>query len=364
MGVLVCPRVSAQVTSTGKVLTDFGNGATMDAQAVVVQRDGKIIAVGSANGCALARYNVNGSLDPTFGGSGKVVTQVAGKAVSCAAAALQSDGRIVAAGFGRTPVREPPSPYAFLVFRYLTNGALDASFGNGGIVVTDFDGDPAAGRDVAGSVAIQSDGRILAAGTGMARYNADGSLDPTFGTGGKVTTEFAGPRSNAGASAVALQSDGRIVAAGFALNAVGASGGPSDFALIRYNADGALDTTFGNGGKVQTEFSSDATDSATGVAIQGDGRIVAVGSTEPQNNPPTFVDFAIARYRTDGSLDPSFGSGGRVATDFVNSIDYASTVTIQSDGRILAAGSSEAGNVPSIFALARYGVGGALDPTF
>src|SRR6266536_6144139 len=167
-------------------------------------------------------------------------------------------------------------------------GALDPTFGIGGEVTTDF-----GGSDSAQAVAIQSDGKILAAGLSgagdfaLARYNADGSLDPSFGSGGKVTTDFGGFDLALG---VALQSDGKIVAAG--------QGGSSfDFALARYNADGSLDTSFGSGGKVTTDFG--VFDAATAVAIQRDGKIVATGSTFSSG----FQQFALARYNADGSLD-------------------------------------------------------------
>jgi uncharacterized delta-60 repeat protein len=196
---------------------------------------------------------------------------------------------------------------------------------------------------ITAAVAIQSDGKIVAAGGSynfasnggtndgfeLARYNTDGSLDISFGTGGKVVTPFGG---YAVASAVAIQSDGKIVAAGRSL-----IGNVSNFALARYNTNGSLDTTFGMGGKVVTLIGGSSFASA--VAIQSNGKIVAAGNTRP-NLGFSFLYFALARYNTNGSLDTSFGSGGIVETPIGNSSAAANAVAIQPDGRIVAAGGS------------------------
>ncbi|MFG2985674.1 calcium-binding protein [Streptomyces sp. NPDC048258] len=229
-------------------------------------------------------------------------------------------------------------------------GDLDPTFGTGGTVTTDFEG----GNDVARGVAVQADGKIVAAGAGgagdftLARYNTDGSLDTTFDTDGKVTTDFAG--GNDRANGVVVQADGKIVAAG---------GAGFDFGLARYNTDGSLDTTFGTGGKVITGFF--AGDEAFGVALQADGKIVAAGGTDTGSS--TNTDFALARYNTDGSLDTTFDTDGKVTTDFALGFDQAHGVKVQADGKIVAAGEGEsAGNVD--FALARYNTNGSLDTTF
>jgi uncharacterized delta-60 repeat protein len=326
----------------GKVTTDIDSRSDT-ALAVALQADGKIVAAGGAftvSGTvdfALARYNPDGSLDPTFGVGGTVTTDVAvGLDDVALAVAIQADGKIVAAGDAVTLL----TPADFAVARYLPNGSLDPTFGAGGTVTTDFgDGND----DAAFAVALQQDGKIVAAGYSqsgnydfaLARYNADGSLDATFNDDGKVTTDFAGAFDQA--EAVAIQSDGRIVAAGQAF----APG--SDFALARYNSNGSLDPTFDGDGKVTTDFASDA-DQATEVAIDGVGKIVASGRARVSGA----FDFALARYKADGSLDPLWGGDGKVTTDF-GSNDQANAVAIQANGRIVAAGFSS-----EDFALARY----------
>jgi uncharacterized delta-60 repeat protein len=291
-------------------------------------------------------------LDPSFGavGGGRVLSNLNGTSDIAWAAALQTDGKIVAVGSTNFGVD-------FAVVRYNTDGSLDSSFGSGGVVVTDFSG----GGDSASAVAIQTDGKIVVAGVatgassdfGLARYDTDGSLDPTFGSGGKVTTDFAGGLDLA--NAVAIQADGKIVAAGLTQSAT--TGG--DFALARYNSDGTLDTTFGIGGKVTTDFGGPA-DSASAVAIQADGKIVAAGRTYENSN----YDFALVRYNADGSLDPSFGTGGKVTTDFAAGTDFASDLAIQPDGKILAAGWATPAGSFSAFGLVRYNTDGSLDLTF
>jgi uncharacterized delta-60 repeat protein len=247
-------------------------------------------------------------------------------------------------------------------------GALDPTFGAGGKVRTDF------GQiDGIEDLVVQTDGKIVAAGTtrnqttfvdqfALARYANDGSLDPSFGAGGKVTTEL-GSTSSA-AYAVALQGDGKIVAAGLA-----ASGGPTgaDFALARYNADGSLDVSFGVGGKVVTDF--DLTHEwAHGLAIQPDGRLVVAGATRPfgpyQTNPP---DFALARYNPNGSLDTTFDDDGKVSTAFTPGwSEQAYGVALAPDGKIVTAGWATPDGVsgPGAIDVARYNADGSLDASF
>src|SRR5262249_26730856 len=234
--------------------------------------------------------------------------------------------------------------------RYNTNGSLDTSFGTAGEVMT-------AGMDGA-SMALQSDGKIVVLGGGfdLARYNTNGSLDTTFGTGGLVTTG-----RGFDAVAVKVQTDGQIVAAGTARSGISVV----DFALARFTTSGALDTTFGSGGQVLTNFGN-TIDFASGLAIQSDGRIVESGLSELSffSNPD--VDFALARYTTSGSLDTGFGTGGQLTTNVGQgpTADFGPAgVAIQADGKLVVAG-QEVTAEGADFALARYNSNGSIDTSF
>ena len=209
-------------------------------------------------------------------------------------------------------------------------GALDTTFGRAGKVITDF------GRiDGINDIAVQPNGKIVVVGDSygrgtandtfaLARYTRSGALDQTFGTGGKVTTSFGRPST--AAFAVALQADGRIVAAG------GTSGG---IALARYEANGSLDPTFGDGGRVVTDLHSHV-QWASAIVIQPDGKLVVSGSTRQLGS---YADFLVARYTASGALDQSFGNGGLVSTDFQPGwTDYAFGVALGPGSKIVAAG--------------------------
>src|SRR5439155_1352997 len=235
--------------------------------------------------------------------------------------------------------------YDFALVRYNTNGTLDATFGTGGKVTT------AIGTrdDAATAVASQADGKLVAAGDtsaggnnyfALVRYNANGTLDATTGTGGKVTTAIG--TSDDVASAVAVQADGKLVAAGDTDD-----GGNNYFALARYNANGTLDATFGTGGKVTTAIGT--LDYAYALAVRPDGKLVAAGETF--NGSTT--DFALARYNANGTLDPTFGTNGTVKTAIGTRDDAASALAIQADGKLVAAGETDNGTNYD-FALARY----------
>jgi uncharacterized delta-60 repeat protein len=341
--------------TTGKVTTAIGTGND-GAGRIAIQSDGKIVAVGySMNGTAaefaLARYNTDGSVDTTFNITGKVTTAIGTIADIGSGVAIQSDGKIVAVGYSMNG-----TDFDFALVRYNTDGSLDTTFNTTGIVTTAI----GASMDYGNAVAIQSDGKIVVAGesyTGanadfaLVRYNTDGSLDTTFNTTGMVTTAIGGGADNA--NAVAIQADGKIVAAGYSNN-----GTDLDFALVRYNTDGSLDTTFNTMGAVSTAIGP-GDDYARAVAIQADGKIVAAG---PSNNGAD-LDFAVVRYNTDGSLDTSFNTTGKVTTAIGTGEDNDGGVAIQADNKILVAGASYNGT-DNDFALVRYNTDGSLDTNF
>ena len=320
---------------------------------------------------ALARYNTDGSLDTSFGTRGKVTSDFSGGADGAIAINIQSDGKIVAGGSTRVA---NGFYYDFALARYNSDGSLDTSFGTGGKAVTDFVGD----NDVMTSLALLPGGKIVAAGWSyttktrdyaLARYTANGSLDPTFGSGGMVTTDFfTTSRENLRdvIGAIAVQPDGKIIAAGSSETDTLAE--YYDFTFARYNTDGSLDASFGAGGKASVSV-SDFDDQATSVVIQPDGKILAGGMSgglfklgpdffgavpSASGNP----NFAVVRLNADGSIDTTFGSGGKVTTDFFGGVD-AARIALQPDGKIIAAGGATHSLTnptmsDSDFALARY----------
>jgi uncharacterized delta-60 repeat protein len=248
------------------------------------------------------------------------------------------------------------------------SGDLDTTFGGDGRVTTNF-GAPNPGRhDAALGMAIQADGKIVAVGLSavpgknqedfaIARYNTDGSLDTTFHFDGKRLTDFGGVEE---AADVAIQSNGKIVVVGIVGSAPGTIG-IFDAAIARYNSDGTLDTTFSGDGKQTTDFGGDK-NSLEGVAIQSNGKIVAVG---PMGNGDN-TNFAVYRYLSDGSLDPTFSGDGKVSIGFgIGRQDFAYDVAIQSDGKIIVVGTTGDANASnSNFAVARLNRNGTLDTTF
>jgi uncharacterized delta-60 repeat protein len=360
----VAGRLDTTFGGDGKVTTFVAPGPP-EVNAVAVQADGKIVAVGQdsklkANSpdFAVIRYNLDGSLDSTFGGDGIVTTNFSPETDHAYGVAIQADGKILAAG-----VAGVGGPNAMLaIARYNTDGSPDTAFGGDGKVTTDIT--PL--DDYAHAVVIAPDGKIVLAGAlanccgnatfAAVRYNTDGTLDPTFGGDGIVTTDIT-KHVDFGFWAAA-QADGKVVAAGIA----GLGGPNAKFALVRYNLDGSLDSTFGGDGVVTTDFTP-TVDWADSVAVQADGKIVAMGFSG-QGGPNT--KFALARYNPDGTLDATFGAGGKVTTDFTRFFDWGWAVAIQADGKIVAAGCSgfTGGGTHGKFALARYNTDGTLDTTF
>ncbi len=296
-----------------------------------------------------------GNLDLGFGTNGKVLTAVGTGTAQAHAVVIQNDNRIVAAG-----VASQDSNHDFALLRYNPDGSLDPSFGTGGLVLTDF----GLGDDEALAVALQADGKIVVAGSAwngsdrdlaLVRYNADGNLDPTFGTAGKTTFAFRTSSTDL-ATALAIQADGKIVVAG------SADGANQDMAVARFDANGTLDTTFGAGGATLIDFSGGA-DLAAAVALQTDGKIVLAGQAAQPHGSARNRDFALARLMSDGSLDGSFGTGGKATTDFGFGDDAANSLVIQRSGHIVLAGQMTDGSFDFI-GLARYTPSGSLDTSF
>jgi uncharacterized delta-60 repeat protein len=338
--------------NAGLVLADF---AARDdaAYSVVVQPDGKIVVAGctmtdaGTKDFAVARFNVDGSADATFGAAGLVTIDFNTTGVASTddarAVAVDSLGRILVAG---TATRGTNSDFALV--RLSPNGSIDTTFGTAGRVVSDLTGKV----DQAFGMVVQPDGKIAVAGAvdndfGVARYTDSGALDTPFGINGLARTGFG---STDAATGLVLQPDGKLVAGGYAR-----AGAGFDFAAVRYNADGSMDQTFGAGGKVVTDLGLSA-EQANAIAVGPGGTIVLAGRTGG--------DFAVVRYTAAGAPDPSFGGGTGIAIVDFDSADTASAVTVADDGSILLAGGTLGGSSPRNFALLRLLPTGDLDPTF
>lgn len=325
----------------GKVISPVGAWGDR-ANAVAIQSDGKIVVAGSSSTgtsgvIALARYNTDGSFDGSFG---VVNTVIGGQNDFASAMALQSDGKIVAAG---SSFNTSTSQYEMVVTRYKTNGVIDSTFDADGVVITPIGTQGSS----ASAVVIQSDGKIVVTGNAgnssgyndvaIVRYNSNGSLDNTFDSDGIAITSFG---NSASGSSLALQIDGKLVVAGY---------NNSNIILLRYSTTGSLDNTFDTDGIVTTPNGS-----ARAVAIQSDGKIVIAGAT----TSGTVSGFSSVRYTTNGSIDNTYDTDGFVLTSIGANNDVANAMCIQSDGKILVAGNSNL-NLESNMAVVRYNNGTA-----
>jgi uncharacterized delta-60 repeat protein len=335
--------------NNGRVTTNFSTDD--QALSVAVQPDGRIVAAGTMENLAfrtmaVARYLTSGALDTSFDGDGQATISF-GQVLPDGRAnevLLQPDGKIVVVG----AFQDSPVPN-YALARLNADGSLDSSFGTGGKVTT-----PLAGGARAGIAAVlQLDGRIVALGStgfprtniAVVRYLANGSLDATFGTAGQVSVPTA---LGVQAGALALQPDGRILVAGSTTVS-------PDFALVRLLPDGTLDTSFDGDGLVTSDFGG--TEVASSVAVQPDGGIVVSGS-----RTSTAVDIALARYLPNGALDAAFGTGG-LATADAGAEETADGLVVQPDGKLLVAGSrNDTGG--NDFILARFNADGTHDTTF
>ncbi|HEX8370596.1 MAG TPA: FG-GAP-like repeat-containing protein, partial [Pyrinomonadaceae bacterium] len=361
----------------------FGNHNYADD--IVIQPDGKILVAGSAwdiptgDDFVILRFNADGSLDSSFADGGVFRYAFSPVTDRLYGIALQPDGKIVAAGQAYLGVVNGSGDTAFAVLRLNPDGTFDGTFGNNGIVTTNF----FTSLDQATEVAIQPDGKIVASGwvtqggdnNGVAydfalvRYNPNGSLDASFGNGGIVFTDFNG-RGDLAQTSV-LQPDGKIVLAGWVT--VPTSPVHYDFGLARYNTDGTLDATFGNGGKVVTPIGNNLDELVRGIALAPGGKLVVTGDLY---NPPVagsgsgHRDLVVVRYNANGSLDASFDGDGRFVYDSNQGDrnEAGEDVVVQPDGKILIAGQShliqETGVSHTDMLVARLNVNGSFDNSF
>jgi uncharacterized delta-60 repeat protein len=337
-----------------------------EAKGLAIQSDGKVLIscivrteadllVYGKTEFGLFRFNIDGSLDTSFSGDGIAMASFSkNSADKPNAIEVQPDGKIIVVGTS--------GGSAFAATRFNSDGSLDTGFGNSGMLTTNI-----SSPTVANSVLAQLDGKIILAGRAgsnfsLARYNADGSLDTSFDGDGKLTTSVSSV-VNGEAFGVKQQSDGKYIVIGGAY----VSGNDYDFCLVRYNTNGTLDTSFGTDGKVTSPFksgylNSSGVDWGRSVALQPDGKILVAGYTITFDSDGK-TNFAVARYNVDGSLDKTFGVNGQVITDFDSGYDYGYAISLQSDGKFLVSGEAQVG-VNKDFAIARYNANGSLDSTF
>ncbi|MFJ3877761.1 calcium-binding protein [Streptomyces sp. NPDC090077] len=312
-----------------------------------------VAAAALAVACPGTALAAAGDLDPLFGGGDGIVVTDLSYYEDVQDMVLQPDGRIITVG-GVTPAEGGEDGSDFSLLRYTADGSPDPSFGTGGVVRTHLSPD-----DAGHAVALQSDGRIVVAGISTAeedgvswgrftvlRYLADGTPDTSFGDGGRVFPDFG--RGTA-ARAVRVLADDRILVAGAARG---------DFALARLLPGGAPDAAFGDGdGLVTTAFAGGGA-SVQDLALASDGRIVAVGQ-RGYTSPSYSTDVAVARYTAAGALDPGFDGDGTAVYDWGGTGDTANGVALLPDDRIVIAGQS-----PEGFTVARLTTAGAPDPSF
>ncbi len=324
---------------------------------IAFQADGKIIAAGyvQAHGLGLVRYNSNGTLDSSFGVGGVVLSNLI--PYGAEAVAVQPDGKIVVAGDTYTT----ETLYDFAVARFNSDGSPDSNFGTGGRVTRDFGVNH---YDNLSDVLIQPDGKIIAVGGSYAinnqaytditliRFNNNGTVDTDFGMGGWGRADFG---YGDYAYSALLLSNGKILVGGFSRNV----GSLDDLTVVRFNADGSLDTTFGTSGRAVADiFGQDA---IVDMVLQPDGKIVGAGYSNRDSN----IDIAVVRFNADGSLDSGFGVNGKQTTSFqTNSDESANAVALQPDGKIVVAGYTKILGQGTDFVVARYNPNGSPDGSF
>lgn len=331
----------------------------------VVTADGKRLVVSTNENAsgnidfALLRYNKDGSLDASFGNLGKVTTDIAQGNDTSISLTVQADGKILVVGWFDGIAED------IALVRYNPNGSLDTSFSGDGKVTTDLSTNVFETHDRGMSITTQKDGKILVAGSSLyhnfdfalVRYNPNGSLDTSFSGDGKLTTDF--NNSYDVANHVKVLADSKILVLGSSYSSVGKG---FDFALVRYNSDGSLDTSFSTDGRLTTDISG-WNDLASNVAVQADGKYLVVGNSQPAGS--SYTDIAIVRYNSDGSLDTSFGKNGKVITNLSpDGDDSADSVTIQADGKILVIGTSHYHTTTNVFTMVRYNSNGTIDKSF
>lgn len=363
-------RLQAQVpgaldstfSTDGKLRIDF-NGSYETGVSLLSLPDGKTVIGGATylNGdydYTLVKLTQNGTYDSTFGTNGITITRLAGTADFMTNMELQPDGKILCTGYCNSC-----SQHYWYVLRYHANGVIDSSFGTNGIS-TSFKSTSFGG---AADIEVLPDSSILLCGhmntpqgyqMTVVKLESNGRVDSTFGTVGAVVPYFGYFQCSASRMQIV---NGKILLAGVAENNMITN---RNFALVQLQASGLRDSTFGTNGVVITDFDS-LNENIMQIAIQPDGKIVAAGMTGYIN-----TNFAMARYHANGSIDSSFGINGLVENNISQYSDYITDVVLQPDGKIVVGARTDNNlqqphnSNPIDFIVARYTSAGVFDNTF
>lgn len=369
------------VTFSGDGVVDWSAaaGRPLSVKEVAVQADGKILGVGTATDAldaneennGITRFFADGTIDTSFGVNGVISTDIPALGVShwdnwATDIVIQSDGKFIVGGGVWT---RAASYESITLARYNADGSLDTTFAGTGYVVLDFGFQDS---ETLNDVKLQTDGKIVVTGTvfvpgsgrtpsqyrfGLARFNANGSLDMTFSSDGLVTTSMGTADSNA--YELAIQGDGKLVVAGAAYQGTTQK---YDIAVARYlSSDGSLDTSFGVKGKAYVNFANKY-DYGSAIALQADGKILIAGQVD-SDAVGGASKFGVVRLTTAGKLDTSFDGDGKVITPFLG-YDFANDVLVQGDGKVVVVGGTRQPDSTYAPVVARYNVNGSLDSTF
>ena len=352
--------------TNGQTLLDLDSNNNDEATSMVTQADGKILIAGfttasPAGGTGnsgnynygVVRLNADGSRDTSFGNNGQILLDLGSNDERACSVVPQSDGKVLIAG--TTTAGGPDTNYG--VVRLNANGSFDTSFGTNGQTLL---GLGSGTRDEATSMVTQADGKILIAGTttaqpngiiigttnyGVVRLNANGSRDTSFGTNGQALLEL-GSDTNDEARSMVTQADGKILIAGFTTaQPDGSISGAPSYGVVRLNANGSRDTSFGTNGQTLLDLGSKSGDKAFSLVTQADGKILIAGDTnaQPAGGAGTSQNYGVVRLNANGSRDTSFGTNGQALLDLgSNTFDEARSIVAQADGKILIAGNTTA----------------------
>ncbi len=351
--------LDANFGSGGKVTTVMGVNDYGTLNALAQQSDGKIIAVGSGFNTISSTFNVktiryqtNGALDNTFGVGGIASFTVGtGDQESGSATVIQPDGKILVAGYTYYW-----ADLDFFVLRLKANGTLDSTFGLNGITIKDLNS-----NEFVNSIALLSNGKIIIAGSAgngtdqdmaVMRFNSDGKTDTTFGSKGKVTFSAAASSDDI-ATCMKIQTDSKIVLGGYTYSSLN---GSTKMVLARLDSNGILDNAFGTGGKVISSYNSGG-DGIMAMELQSNGSILVGG-----NSKRTSMDMILSRYTSSGLLDNTFGNAGLVYSSFGLKDEQTAALQIQADGKILLAGTTDSSTID--YALLRFSSNGLPDVAF